>query len=94
MSAKKSPPFLLPVYFFLQVDNKTTAWDVIVALISMLSKVQPDKDLTHYQLHEVVLGEQLERPIHHSEHILRRVALKWNAWPEKERKDNYLLFKR
>merc|ERR1712176_814910 len=44
------------------------------------------------QLHEVVLGEQLERPMHHSESLLE-ATLRWGKWPQADRHDNYLLLK-
>lgn len=40
-------------------------------------------------LEEVVLGDKLLRPIHHTEKVLD-VVLKWGYWDETDRKDNYL----
>lgn len=40
-------------------------------------------------LEEVVLGDRLFRPIHHTEKVLD-VVLKWSYWDESDRKDNYL----
>jgi hypothetical protein len=48
--------------------------------------------LQSMQVHEVVLGGALERPLHHAEKLLD-VTLRWGSWPETDRHDNYLLLK-
>ena len=42
---------------------------------------------------QVVLGGELERPIHHSE-LIYDVTLKWSTWAEGDRRNTYLLLKR
>jgi len=49
-------------------------------------------ELHHMYMHEVVLGEQLERPMHNKEKLLE-ATLRWGKWPEGDRHDNYLLVK-
>ena len=51
----------------------------------------PDQ-LASRHIHEVVLAGALERPLHHSERLLD-VTLRWGAWQEQDRHDNYLLVK-
>jgi len=46
-----------------------------------------------FRLHEVVLGGQLERPLHHAE-LIYDVTLKWWQWTEPDRRETYLLLKR
>lgn len=63
--------------------------------LEMTQKVLEEKELSPevgLVLHEAVLGGALQRPIHHSELVLD-VALKWGAWDEEDRRDNYLLLK-
>jgi len=50
-------------------------------------------DASRFVLHEVVLGGELERPIHHAE-LIYDVTLKWSTWAEMDRRNTYLLLKR
>ena len=60
----------------------------------MTQKILDEKNLSRdFVLHEMVLGGALQRPIHHSEHVLD-VTLKWGSWGEIDRRDNYLLLKK
>ena len=43
-------------------------------------------------LHEIILKEGLERPMHYNEMVLESI-LKWSNWPEEDRKHNYLILK-
>jgi len=43
-------------------------------------------------MHEVVLGEFLERPIHYSEKLLD-LTLRWGVWEDDDRRNNYLILK-
>ena len=64
--------------------------------LEMTKKVLMEKGLEEDSglvLHEAVLGGALQRPIHYSELVLD-VSLKWGAWGEEFRRDNYLLLKR
>jgi hypothetical protein len=47
-----------------------------------------------YQLtmEEVILNDELTRPMHHSEKVLDAV-LRWTYWPDADRKNNYLVVK-
>ena len=44
-------------------------------------------------MNQVVLGGELERPIHHAE-LIYDVTLKWSTWAEMDRRNTYLLLKR
>lgn len=43
-------------------------------------------------LHEVILNDCLERPLHHDTKVFD-VVLNWSYWPEDDRKNNYLVVK-
>merc|ERR1719474_2315815 len=43
-------------------------------------------------IHEVVLGESLERPVHYSEKMLD-LTLRWGSWQDDDRRNNYLVLK-
>lgn len=43
-------------------------------------------------LHEVILNDNLERPLHHDTKVFD-VVLNWSYWPEEDRKNNYLVVK-
>ena len=45
-----------------------------------------------YMLHEVILTEGLERPMHHKEIVIESI-LKWSSWSDKDRKHNCLTLK-
>ena len=38
-----------------------------------------------FVLHEVIMGGEMERPVHHSE-LIYDVTLKWWRWPEEDRR--------
>lgn len=47
--------------------------------------------ITH-SLHEIVLKDKLERPMHYNE-ILMDSILKWSTWPNEDRKNTFLVLK-
>ncbi|XP_023322397.1 arf-GAP with Rho-GAP domain, ANK repeat and PH domain-containing protein 3 isoform X2 [Eurytemora carolleeae] len=57
--------------------------------------VAKEANLQEFQnmlIHEVVLGETLERPVHFSEKLLD-LTLRWGSWQDADRHNNYLLLK-
>merc|ERR1712113_21764 len=93
---KQSGDLRLWVY----IDDKSSGNCVCVVVkptmtaLEMTQKVLDEKNLcSDFVLHEMVLGGALQRPIHHSEHVLD-VTLKWGSWGETDRRDNYLLLKK
>eukprot|EP00088_Acartia_fossae_P043586 TRINITY_DN4594_c0_g1_i12.p1 TRINITY_DN4594_c0_g1~~TRINITY_DN4594_c0_g1_i12.p1 ORF type:complete len:244 (-),score=29.15 TRINITY_DN4594_c0_g1_i12:254-937(-) len=49
-------------------------------------------DIQGLVMHEVVLGDCLERPIHYSEKLLD-LTLRWGVWEDEDRRNNYLVLK-
>ena len=45
-----------------------------------------------YMLHEVILKERLERPMHYSEVVMDSI-IKWSSWSDEDRKHNFLVLK-
>ncbi|XP_036319247.1 uncharacterized protein LOC118733786 isoform X2 [Rhagoletis pomonella] len=64
-----------------------TAYDICRELASKM------QFSTHQvSLHEVILNDSLERPLHHDTKVFD-VVLNWSYWPEDDRKNNYLVVK-
>lgn len=72
------------------ITPKMTAFELRKQVIK---KATYQGDVSKFVLHEVILGGQLERPIHYTE-LIYDVTLKWWEWPEEDRRDTYLLLKR
>ncbi|RZB94391.1 RhoGAP and/or PH domain containing protein [Asbolus verrucosus] len=67
------------------IGPNRTAYDVCVELSSKINL--PVHELI---LEEVVLNDQLQRPVHYSEKVLD-IVLRWSYWDESDRKDNHLV---
>lgn len=91
------------VMMFVYIDTKTGGECVSIAVtpkmtaqelqVRALRKSKFKGDPSDFILHEVILGGQMERPIHYNEQIYE-VTLKWWQWSEEDRRDTYLLLKR
>nr|XP_014101697.1 uncharacterized protein LOC106626391 isoform X3 [Bactrocera oleae] len=57
-------------------------------------ELAPKMQMSTHQvsLHEVILNDCLERPLHHDTKVFD-VVLNWSYWPEDDRKNNYLVVK-
>ncbi|XP_004529589.1 uncharacterized protein LOC101459354 isoform X2 [Ceratitis capitata] len=57
-------------------------------------ELAPKMQMSTHQvsLHEVILNDCLERPLHHETKVFD-VVLNWSYWPEDDRKNNYLVVK-
>jgi len=60
--------------------------------ILMVAKEAQLLDIQGMLIHEVVLGECLERPVHYSEKMLD-LTLRWGDWEDIDRHNNYLVLK-
>jgi hypothetical protein len=86
---------------WIYVDSKTEGQHVCLVIYPKMTVMeattrvwqQLDKEykVTHI-LHEMILKEELERPMHHEE-IVWDSILKWSDWQEEDRKYNYLVLK-
>jgi hypothetical protein len=91
------------VMMFVHIDTKTGDDCVSIAVTPKmtahdlqrraLKKASYAGDSTKFLLHEVILGGEMERPIHYSE-VIYDVTLKWWQWAEEDRRNTYLLLKR
>jgi len=61
--------------------------------VHLVAKEADIQDLQGLLIHEVVLGECLERPVHYTEKMLD-LTLRWGIWEDGDRHNNYLLLKR
>lgn len=87
---------------FVYIDTKTSGECVSVAVAPKMTanelqkralrKANYDGDTSSFVLHEVILGGEMERPIHYNE-LIYDVTLKWWQWPEEDRRNTYLLLK-
>ncbi|XP_011178962.2 uncharacterized protein LOC105209960 isoform X2 [Zeugodacus cucurbitae] len=57
-------------------------------------ELAPKMQMSTHQvsLHEIILNDCLERPLHHDTKVFD-VVLNWSYWPEDDRKNNYLVVK-
>ncbi|XP_037934591.1 uncharacterized protein LOC119668963 isoform X1 [Teleopsis dalmanni] len=57
-------------------------------------ELAPKMNMSTHQvsLHEIILNDNLERPLHHDTKVFE-VVLNWSYWPEDDRKNNYLVVK-
>ena len=61
------------------------------ATTKVWTQLDMEYKITHI-LHEIVLKDELERPMHHNE-ILMDSILKWSKWPNEDRKNTFLVLK-
>ena len=61
------------------------------ATTKVWTQLDMEYKITHI-LHEIVLKDELERPMHHNE-ILMDSILKWSKWPDDDRKNTCLVLK-
>ena len=61
------------------------------ATTKVWTQLDMEYKITHI-LHEIVLKDKLERPMHHNE-ILMDSILKWSTWPNEDRKNTFLVLK-